>query len=107
MILPDTNEPIRPLLDKISETLRGGHRVWFAGSTEFLKPGVELPNLSPAPDPNFGWHDEPYTTVWSLKVAAYLRACARRREAVPIEFKGEINRYENLSLTMFSDWGGL
>ncbi len=107
MVMADQNEAVKPVLDKISETLKSGHRVWVAGPAEFLKPNQPIPDLSPAPDAQLGWHDVPYTLAWSVKTVAYLQVSARRKEQIPIRVAGRVNPYEELSVIGFDGWWGL
>ena len=107
MIMPNQAEPIRTVLDQISSTLKGGHRVWFAGLMNLPKPGEQPFTLPPAPEANSGWHDEPYLLMWSGKVAAYLQACASRMKDVPIPTNEPVSEFENLPLKVFEGWSGL
>jgi hypothetical protein len=105
MVLPDSDAAIEPVQDKISETLKSGHRVWLAGASRLLKPGEMLQTLSPAPDPKWGWQNEVYSGVWAAKVAAYLQFSSQHTEEISLQFTGPVNKFENLPLRMFEGWG--
>ena len=107
MTQADQDEPVKPLLQKISETLQGGHRVWVAGLLAVGGPGDPLMHLSPAPDPQRGWHDVAYSRSWSMKTASYLRAVARHRQPVPIACPEQVNPLEDLQVNVFDGWSEL
>jgi hypothetical protein len=104
MLLADQDAPIQPVLEAIDKTLKSGHRVWVAGQLQIPKAGEVVPSLQPAPDKTWEWQNEAYTSVWSLKVGAYLAACARM-EDVPLGPEAPINHFENLSLKRFEGTG--
>lgn len=70
--LQNTNA-IAPVLEKISATLRSGHRVWvvaLSGWMDVPEPGtVAAPPLPPAPLGRYGWSEVPYTMSWVSQVA--------------------------------------
>ena len=70
--LQNTNA-IAPVLEKISETLSSGHRVWIValwGWMDIPEPGtVAPPPLPPAPLGIYGWSEVPYTYSWVSQVA--------------------------------------
>lgn len=73
--LQNTNA-IAPLLRKMAETLQAGHRVWIVAAKGWMGvpgPGLHPPaSLPPAPLPDTGWADWPYTRVWAAQVACFL-----------------------------------
>jgi hypothetical protein len=106
MLMPDQSQPIRPVLDRIAQTLKGGHRVWVAGTIPPLPPGKPIPTLDPAPDPKWGWRDDVYLWVWDKQLAAFLRDHASRSEDASVQFNGPIFDPEDLPLTVFDGWSG-
>ncbi len=104
MIMPDQNEPIRPLLRRIDETLRSGRRVWVAGVLAKPKPGNPPIDLPPAPDRQWGWQDQAYSLSWSMNTEAHLRNVARKMENVPVECGGRVNPLEDLPLVVYDGW---
>jgi hypothetical protein len=104
--MPDQKEPIRPVLERAIEVLKGGGRVWVIGKLRFPSPGIALPTLTPAPDPQMGWTEEAYDFVWTCNLAAYLQAHARV-ETVEQETKQAVERLESPPLTKFEGWSEL
>ncbi len=66
---------ITPVLERIAETLQSGHRVWilsFKGWFGVPPYGAKPPaTLAPAPLPDTGWADWPYSHVWAAQVACF------------------------------------
>ena len=83
--LQNTNA-IAPVLEKISATLRSGHRVWVValyGWMDIPEPGtVAPPPLPPAPLGQYGWSDVPYTMSWISQVAHRLGDQSEKFERV-------------------------
>lgn len=72
---------LQPVLEKISATLRGGHRVWLVCPPDMaqVRPrGTPAPpDLPPAPLPDTGWVDEPYSWTWTIQTVNYLTTNAK------------------------------
>jgi hypothetical protein len=63
----ENTNALAPELDKISQTLKSGHRVWFLGvaNMRFPKPGTPPPPPLPLPPLKYyGWTESPYSSVW-------------------------------------------
>jgi hypothetical protein len=83
--LQNTNA-ITPVLEKISTTLRSGHRVWIValyGWMDIPEPGTSAPPpLPPAPLGRYGWSEVPYTMSWVSQVAHRLGEQSEKFERV-------------------------
>jgi hypothetical protein len=101
MLIPNLNEPIRPLLDRIHETLQRGGKVWVVGQPQFPKAGEFAPTLSPPPDPEWGWDEQGYSGMWSLKTGAYLQVSALRSESIALPSTDRVSNAEKLTLMLF------
>jgi hypothetical protein len=101
MMLPDQDEPIRSVLEQIDETLKSGHRVWMVGQLHFSPPGAELPSVSAAPDPTWGWLEAPHDIAWVSRVGAYLEAPPHHGEDVSVNEQQPINPVESPPLTVW------
>lgn len=101
MVMPDQDEPIKPLLARIGATVKGGHRVWVAGMRQLPEPGATVPDLPAAPAVGVGWQADAYTDIWSAKTLAYLQLCAGHMERVPVPLAGPVSDFEDLPLMMF------
>jgi hypothetical protein len=102
--MSDTNS-LAPVLDKISATLRSGHRVWIVGLLPDLQPGsAEPPVLPPPPLPGSGWSDTAYNVSWSARTEFYLvRHAGQFGLQTDASYK-EGNLQENLHLFMAEGW---
>jgi len=107
MLMPDQDEPVRPIEDRVRDTLKAGHRVWVLGDARSPKAHTELPTVSAAPDERWGWQYEAYCFAWSAKLTAYLEVCASKREEVGIQSPEPISPLESPRLTVFQGWAGL
>ena len=95
MELADADEPLRPLLQRLRETLAGGHRVWIVGN--FPAAADRLEGRSP---------ESIILITWSIKVAEFLRASARSLNQVPGTTAGPVSQYEELPLKVIEGWSG-
>lgn len=92
------NEPIKPVLQKISKTLQNGHRVWLVGWLNFLRPG-EIPEvLPPAPNSLYGWSEGAYQSSWSDIAAFALQTQGHTLEVISIPVDNPVSELENLPL---------
>jgi hypothetical protein len=100
-----TPEAMQPVYDKISATLRGGHRVWFVGEIGTPNPGLPLPS-DPLPPPlkHSGWSDRPYDITWENQVAQFLGNHGRTFTLVYASTNLNVNATENLKLDMIEGW---
>ena len=63
----------QPLLERVGDTLRGGHTVWLVGGCGDA-PGTSAPASPPPPPlPRTGWHETPYRFAWNNQLGWYLR----------------------------------
>ena len=98
MITPDA---ISPELQKIRQTLAGGHRVWLAGGVHVPPPGIRLNPLSPAPHPQTGWALELYFRYWVTQTGQTLQEVAGRVERVTeVHPDQPISQFENVLLSV-------
>jgi len=102
-----TPDPLRPVLARLEETLRSGHRVFLAGTLPF-PPGDQLLS-SPPPayrDASGKWHGGNYFTVWDLQVAQLLTVHAARGGFMKIPTPGNarVNEFEKLELGVMEEW---
>ena len=90
---------LEPLLEKISATLRAGHRVFVVGWMDIPPLDAVPPKPLPLPPLKFsGWSDTPYAINWSAQTAHYLRQHARVFAQVKIPPLGPVNPNEDLKL---------
>jgi hypothetical protein len=102
-----TTDPLHPVLARLEEVLRSGHRVFLAGTLPFPNAGYLLTSLPPAyRDAGGSWHVGDYVSVWQLQAGQLLRARAARGAhiEVPIPGKARVQGFENLELWVAEGW---
>lgn len=101
-------DPLQPVLVRLEEVLRSGHRVFVAGTLPSPDAYRPLPNPPPAyRDAAGGWHGGgDYNRIWQLQVAQFLSAHIARggQIEVPIPGKARVQEFENLDLGMAEGW---
>ncbi|HEY5042467.1 MAG TPA: hypothetical protein VIK53_10735 [Verrucomicrobiae bacterium] len=100
----DTNS-LAPLLDKISATLRSGHRVWVLADRMRIPAAnaFEPPALPPPPLKNSGWSDGPYSASWTARTGFFLSRHSEHFEELQIS-NAAVSFQENLHLFMAQGW---
>jgi len=98
---------IRPVLERITATLRHGHRVWVLAGMGWMDiPEAETsapPGLPAAPLKNSGWSEAPYTMVWDSQVSHLLGDHAVRFARVKNPTTG-MQIIENTELFLAEGW---
>jgi hypothetical protein len=102
-----TPDPIRPVLARLEEVLRSGHRVFMAGPVSV--PDTDYPLTSPPPayrDADGNWHGGAFHSVWGLQAGQLLHTHATRVEPieVPIPGNARVQAFENLELGVAEGW---
>jgi hypothetical protein len=54
------SNPMGPVFDAMTSSLRSGNRVWIVGGLSFPPPGSSPRVLAPAPQESFGWDEDTY-----------------------------------------------
>lgn len=102
--MKDTNS-LAPVLEKISATLRAGHRVWVVGRLPAPPAdGSAPPGLPPPPLAGYGWSDMPYTASWAARTGFFLAQHSARFGSLPDTGEGMVNPQENLQLFLAEGW---
>ncbi|HEY2101676.1 MAG TPA: hypothetical protein VGH08_00340 [Chthoniobacterales bacterium] len=96
-------EPLTDVEEKIQSTLVSGHQVWLVGGALVLENGRIPVKLRPAPDPEFGWNTDAYTTAWSQQIGAFFQTHALSATVVIAPENG-VNNYENIPLWVAKGW---
>lgn len=109
-------DPIGPVLKRMENVLRSGHRIFLVGSLPFPEPEVIPPNLAPAfQDAGGHWHGGyraswqilgDYRTVWELQAGHFLRANTPHvgRIAIQVPDNASVQSYEDLELSVIQGW---
>lgn len=99
-----TTDPIQPVLDALTNTLKSGKRVYVVGSLVAPTEGTLPPLLKPAPFDTYGWNEEAYSTSWRLQAGHFLQTHALRAEFYALPESYRINPYENVGLKVVQGW---
>jgi hypothetical protein len=100
-------DPLEPLLARLEEVLRSGHRVFLVGNLPFPDANEQLPSLPAAyRDAGGTWHVDDYHGLWRLQVGQFLRAHATRAENIKgsIRDKAHVQEFESLGLGVMEGW---
>jgi hypothetical protein len=102
-----TPDPLRPVLARLEQALRSGHRVFLAGALPF--PPADPPLSSPPPayrDASGKWHGGNYFTIWDLQVGQLLTVHAARRGLlkIPVPGNASVQEFESLQLGVLEEW---
>ncbi len=94
-----------PVLEKMAETLRGGHRVWLIGEPMLPEAGKRLPPLQPAWKDATGWHmGGAYYGVWTMQATELLAQHADSGEKVLVPVPTPVSDFEKLPVNVFLGW---
>jgi hypothetical protein len=97
--------PNGPLLEKVAAALASGHKVWVVGWLPVVRSAELAPaDLPPAPNPQTGWYDEPYTRVWGAQLSYLLASHATSAQVLPEPPGWSVNPLENMRVFVFSGW---
>lgn len=96
--------PIRPVLEKIEATLRGGRVVWLVGHYPFSQPPRAPPKMPRAGEGPAGWNQAPYMTAYGMEVAYFLQAHAGGSTPLNVDVKQPVNPFENFPVRAVIGW---
>jgi hypothetical protein len=95
---------IEPVLAKMAEALRSGHRVWIVGTLPETDPDRPPVAPSPASGARSVWSSGDYMHSWGQQVAYLLETRAVRGRIVQPLSNGAVNPYEDVPVTAASGW---
>jgi uncharacterized membrane protein len=104
MLTPDSPQPV---LDRVEETLRAGHKVFVVGTLPYPTATTPIPALPPLRRTAKGrWEGPPQGRVWNFRAGQFLRAhgSAAGEIDVPLPTGTRVQSFEDLSLTVISGW---
>lgn len=103
MMSPD---PLAPVLQKMDETLQGGHTIWLIGSLDFAPPGKTPQVIAPGHDGPNGWVGGNFYASWALQAGFLVQNHALHFERVRVPLEQVVSHYENLPLSAIHGWRG-
>jgi hypothetical protein len=95
---------IDPLIRKLSQMLRQGHRVWIVGDDDFPSDPLASPFFQDSPDPVYGWLVTNYQKSWQDQVLHALRSNSRQVLLLSIPTDRPVSYFENESLSLVQGW---
>jgi hypothetical protein len=99
------SNPIGPVLEQTEATLRSGHCVWVVGPLPTLRPDEPSPpSLPPAPTPQYGWSDAPYTTAWGGQLMYFLMHHGTNSSLLVDPATNHVHALENMALLVTRGW---
>ncbi|TMQ63741.1 MAG: glycosyltransferase family 39 protein [Candidatus Eisenbacteria bacterium] len=98
------SNPIDPVLEKVTATLKSGHRLWLIGVFPDPRDVEEPAVLPPAPHASSGWYCAPYIITWGRQISYLLKSHVLRAEVLPTGAGRPVNPYENLAVVVVSGW---
>jgi hypothetical protein len=96
--------PIDDVLDKVSQTLAAGNRVWLVGGVRTLEPGQAPLVLPPAPKDRFGWDSAAFSESWWERVSAFVREHGEHGQNVSLQSSRPVNQIEDVPLVVVDGW---
>jgi hypothetical protein len=94
--------PNAEVFQRIEDTLKSGHKVWWVGNVTFPRPGDQLTPLGPAPDPKTGWSAIPYVFFWTRQLGAFIQS--HKVQSEPITFPEPVCMLEYEQLLLVEGW---
>ncbi len=99
-----SRDPMAPVLQKMDETLRGGHTIWVIGGLEFVPAGKEPRTVPPGYDGPNGWVGGNFYLAWAEQAGFLVQRHALHVERVRVPLAQPVSRYENLPLSAINGW---
>lgn len=94
-------DPLRPVFDLVTQSLKSGGRVFIVGGVTMGRGAKEMP-LAPAGP--WGWYSGPYLYFWGLELSRFLHDHSTNIDLEPPRLRGAINPYEDLRLDLSWGW---
>lgn len=98
-------DPLRSILERSEQTLRGGHRVWLVGDAPVPPAGQEAPTLPRVVGSDSQWRGSAlFYKVWVMQMTSFLShhmVHATKLSGVDI---GPVSDFENLPVQVIEGW---
>ena len=100
-----TPDAIAPVLARMADTLRGGHRVWLVGTPLFLREGASPLVVQPPFQEPDRWHmGGDHYMAWQIQACHFLQTHVTSARPVLVSVDQPVIEYENLALSVFQGW---
>jgi uncharacterized membrane protein len=101
-VLMSAPDPMQPVFEAMTRTLRSGRRIWIIGGLPVFQPGQQPDTLPPPPLPRSGWQLPPYEVNWVGQAGFFLQNHAT---SAAVEHVGQrVNSYECPVLEIANGW---
>lgn len=105
MMKPDQMEVVGSVLDKITETLKSGNRVFLVGGLTYPPANQKPSRLPAAPNGPAGWSSTPYQELWSLEAGNFVQAHVQHyKDFIVAPAAGTVNPAEFMPLAVVQGW---
>jgi hypothetical protein len=105
MMKTNQMDAVSNVLDRITQTLKSGKRVWLVGGLTFPPPGQKPAMLPAAPNGPTGWWSTPYQEHWSEEAGYFVQLHAKGyKDFVVAPKEGTVNPAEFMPLSMIQGW---
>ncbi|EDY19945.1 hypothetical protein CfE428DRAFT_2534 [Chthoniobacter flavus Ellin428] len=105
MIGPDQQAPAQKAAAFAQKALAAGAVVWFVGPRHAANAGEPPPDISPAPDPKYGWNETNYYAAYAQGFWTFIAEHASEVELVLKPSTGT-NPQENMPVFRIRGWRG-
>jgi hypothetical protein len=96
--------PMTTVLQRMEETLRGGHTIWLIGRLDFVSQGNEPVIVPPGYDGPNGWVGGNFYAAWAEQAGFLVQNHAAHFKRVRVPLAEPVSRYENLPLSVIHGW---
>ncbi|MEP7248798.1 MAG: hypothetical protein ABI787_03350 [Spartobacteria bacterium] len=109
LILEQTRnaDAYQPVLDRMEQALRSGHRVLLVDTLPVPDPSVKIPvAYAPYRDAKGAWHGSPYNEIWKAHAGRFLSAHTKRGANIEVLRPSgiKVQRFEELAPGVVEGW---
>jgi hypothetical protein len=90
-------DPVPDLVSRAEDVLKAGHKIFLVGRLG-PPPTTEPEEFPPAPQSQFGWNMEAYTSQWKAELTYWIEHHALHGTNLPVDARTSVNPLEQLGL---------
>jgi hypothetical protein len=98
------SQPLKPILDRIEQTLQSGHAVYVVGFAPLTRTESQPPDLAPAPQTASRWQLGPYIVRWTSQIAYAVQAHAVHGMIISVPCGQPVSEGERVRAFVVSGW---
>lgn len=99
-----SDDPLQPILDRMTETLMSGHSIWLVGDTDLPLKEQSPCFLPPAPHTVYGWRLSQYMKCWWEQAGCFINSHSSERTALQPVIDKSINPNEDCHIRLIRGW---